>query len=348
MMDHKRTWIAAGAWLAATLVVFLLAIPAPRAEPAAPATPAVPAPPAAPAVPIFPTGSRIGLVPPAGMTASKTFPGFADAEKNAGIIINELPSGAYADIQKSLSNDELKKRGVAVEKRETLQLGIGQGDLIVGTQIAPDKTPYRKWLLVVQTTDFTVVITAQAPQQGSPYSDAVVRAAFATLSLRAHVPEEEFLGLMPFKIGDLAGFHIGNIIPGRALLLIDAPKNPHMVVTEGLPEYEFDARFIVTAGPGAPAGADDRANFARTAFNTIQGIKDIQFTMAEPVRINSQEGFETVASAKDVSTGAPLMVIQWLRFGGNAFLQMVGISRADIWNQELTRMRTMRDSIDFK
>jgi hypothetical protein len=306
------------------------------------------APPARATEPTYPTGSRIGLVPPAGMTVSKTFPGYVDTEKNAGIIINELPSGAYADVQKSFGTDELKKRGVTVEKRDTLQLGIGKADLIVGTQIAPDKTLYRKWLLVVPTTDFTVVITAQAPQQGSPYSDAVVRAALATLTLRAHVPEEEFLSVLPFKIGDLAGFHIGNVIPGRALLLIDAPKNPHMVVTEGLPEYEFDARFIVTAGPGAPAGTDERANFARTAFNTIQGIKDIHFTMAEPVRINSQEGFETVASAKDTSTGAPLMVIQWLRFGGNAFLQMVGISRADIWSEELARMRTMRDSIDFK
>jgi hypothetical protein len=349
MTDHKRTWIAAGARPAAALALLLLAIGGLHAEPAAPATPAAPAAPAtAPAAPVFPTGSRIGLAPPAGMTGSKTFPGFVDSERNSGIIINELPPGAYADIQKSFSNDELKKRGVTVEKRETLQLGIGQGDLIVGTQLAPDKTLYRKWLLMVPMADFTALITAQAPVQGSPYSDAVVRAAFATLAVRAKVPEEEFLSLLPFKIGDLAGFHIGNIIPGRAVLLIDAPKNPHMVVTEGLPEYEFDARFIVTAGPGAPSGTDDRANFARTAFNTIQGIKDIQFTMAEPVRINSQEGFETVASAKDVSTGAPLRVIQWLRFGGNAFLQMVGISRADIWNEELTRMRTLRDSIDFK
>lgn len=348
MVDPKRRLIAAAARLAAALALLLLAMPAQSATPAAPAAPTSPAAPAAAAMPIFPPGSRIGMVPPAGMTESKTFPGFVDLDKNAGIIINELPPGAYADLQKSFAGDELKKRGLTVEKRETLQLGIGQGDLIVGTQIAPDKTVYRKWLVLVPTADFTVLITAQAPEQGSRYSDSVVRAALATLAVRGQIPEAEFLGLLPFKVGDLAGFHIGNIIPGRALLLIDAPKNPHMVVTEGLPEYEFDARFIVTAGPGGPSSVEDRASLARNAFNTIQGIKDVQFTMAEPVRIDNQEGFETVASAKDVATGASLMVIQWLRFGGSAFLQMVGISRADIWDRELSRMRTLRDGIDFK
>jgi hypothetical protein len=348
MIEYKRTPIVAAVRLAAALALLLLAVPAHSAEPAAPPAPAAPAAPAAPPAPVFPIGSRIGLAPPLGMTESKTFPGFVDLDKNAGIIINELPPGAFTDTEKAFETDALKKRGVTVEKRDSLLLGIGQGDLIVGTQPSPDKTVYRKWLLVVPTAELTVVITVQAPDQGSPYSDSVVRASLATLAVRGHVPDTEYLSLLPFKIGDLAGFHIGNIIPGRALLLIDAPKNPHLVVTEGLPEYEFDARFIVNAGPGAPAGPDDRANFARNAFNTIQGIKDIQLTMAEPVRINSQEGFETVASAKDFSTGAPLIVIQWLRFGGNTFLQMVGISRADIWDQELTRLRTIRDGIDFK
>ncbi len=333
MTNNKFKSIIADLGLAAVLALTILSMPARSAEPAAP---------------VFPAGSRIGLVPPPGMTPSKTFPGFVDPNKNAGIIINVLPAGAYADMEKTLTDDALKKRGMTVEKRQSLQLGIGKGDLVVGTQIAPDKTPYRKWLLLVPTGDLTAAVTVQAPESASAYSDAVVRAALATLALRGTVPEADYLSLLPFKVGDFAGFHIANVIPGRALLLIDAPKNPHMVVTQGLPEYEFDARFIITAVPGAPSDPDQRANFARTAFDTIGGIKDIQITMAEPVRIGSQEGFETVASAKDNGTGAKLMVVQWLRFGGGEFLQMIGISRADIWDTELSRMRTMRDSIELK
>jgi hypothetical protein len=303
---------------------------------------------AAPGAAVFPTGSHVGLVPPPGMTMSKTFPGFVDPNKNAGIIINTLPAGAYADMQKTLTDDALKKRGMTVEKRESLQLSIGKGELVVGTQLAPDKAPYRKWLLLVPTNGATVAVTVQAPAHDSAYSNSVVRAALNTLAMRPKVPDAEFLRLLPFTVGDFAGFHLGNIIPGRALLLLDAPKTPHLVATGALPEYEFNARVIINAAPGGPSDPHQRATLARDAFYTIEGIKDVQITMAEPVRIDNQEGFETVASAKDSGTGGDLMVIQWLRFGGGALLQMVGISRADIWDSELSRMRAMRDSVAFK
>jgi hypothetical protein len=105
---------------------------------------------------------------------------------------------------------------------------------------------------------------------------------------------------------------------------------------------------IIAAVPGGPSPGQPRADFARFAFNTIGGIKDVQFTMSEPVRLNDQEGFETVAHAKDAGTGADLMVVQWLRFGESEFLQIVGISRAAIWDRELSRLRTLRDSIVLK
>lgn len=320
----------------AALAVLTFALPALAAEPAKPDGV------------VFPAGSRIGLVPPPGMTASKTFPGFIDPDKNAGIVIRVMPPDAYGAMKESLADDRLKKQGMTVEKRETMQLAIGKGDLIVGSELSPDKKPFRKWLLLIQAKELTAAVSVQAPANDSAYSDTTVRAALTTLAVRDKVPETDFLALLPFKVGDTAGFHIGNVIPGRALLLIDAPEYPHMIATDGLPQYEFNARFIVTAAPGGPSDPGQRANLARDAFNSIDGIKDKHVTMAEPVRIDGQEAFETVASAKDTSTGANVMVVQWLRFGGGAFLQMIGVSRAELWNKELTRMRTIRDSIAFK
>lgn len=327
--------IARGA-VAAALVFLALSLPALCAEPAKPAGV------------VFPPGSRVGLVPPPGMTASKTFPGFMDPEKNAGLVIRVMPPDAYGPMKQSLSDDTLKKQGFTVEKRETMQLAIGKADLIVGSELSPEKKPFRKWLLLVATNELTAAVSVQAPAGDSVYSDAAVRTALASLTLRDKVPDTDYLSVLPFKVGDTAGFRIGNVIPGRALLLIDAPEYPHMIATNGLPEYEFNARFIVTAAPGGPSDPDQRANLAQDAFNSIDGIKDKHVTMAEPVRINGQEAFETVASAKDVSTGANLMVVQWLRFGGGAFLQMIGVSRAEIWDKELPRLRAIRDGIAFK
>ncbi|HEY5065452.1 MAG TPA: hypothetical protein VIJ04_11610 [Xanthobacteraceae bacterium] len=271
-----------------------------------------------------------------------------DPEKNAGIVIRVMPPNAYPAMKESLADDTLKKQGLTVVKRDTMQLAVGKADLVVGNELSPDKKPFRKWLLLVPTNDLTAAVSVQAPADDSVYSDAAVRAALASLTLRAKVPDTDYLQALPFKVGDTAGFHIGNVIPGRALMLIDAPEYPHMIATNGLPEYEFNARFIVTAAPGGPSDPNQRANLARDAFNSIDGIKDKQVTMAEPVRINGQEAFETVASAKDASTGANLKVVQWLRFGGGAFLQMIGVSRAEIWDKELPRLREIRDGITFK
>ena len=303
---------------------------------------------AAPAGALFPIGSRVGLVPPPGMVASKAFPGFMDPDKNAGIVIRVMPPNAYATMKDSLADDTLKKQGFTVEKRETMQLTIGKADVIVGNELSPEKKPFRKWLLLVANSDLTAAVSVQVPANDTVYTDAVVRTALASLTLRDKVPDTDYLAVLPFKVGDTGGFRIGNVIPGRALLLVDAPAYPHMIATTGLPEYAYNARFIVTAAPGGPSDPGQRANMARDAFNSIDGIKDRQVTMAEPVRINGQEAFETVASAKDASTGGKVMVVQWLRFGNGAFLQMIGVSRAEIWDKELPRLRTIRDGIAFK
>ena len=333
MTTHRNVrsaWACIG--LVALVVVLAFARPAPAAEPA----------------PIFPPGSRLGLIPPPRMIPSTSFNGFVDPDKNAGIVITALPAEAFGSMAKSMNDEALKKQGITIDKHESMTLSIGKGDLVEGTQLSPEKKLFRKWLLLVPTNTLTAAVTVQAPDGDRDYSDAIVRAALASLTLRTKIPESEYLKLLPFTIGDLAGFHMVNLIPGRAALLIDAPEYPHMVATQGLPEYEFNGRCIITAAPGGPTDPGQRANLARAAFNSIEGIKDIHFTMAEPVRINSEEGFETVASAKDAATGGNVMVIQWLRFGGSAFLQMIGISRADIWESELSRMRAIRDSTAFR
>lgn len=304
--------------------------------------------PAAAAEPVFPTGSRIGLVPPPGMVPSKTFPGFVDTVNKAAMLITALPAGGFDQVEKTLSADGLKKQGITLEKREDLQLAVGKAVLVIGTQTAPDKTPYRKWLLLADAHAVTVIVSVQVPQQSKAYPDDVLRASFNSLTLRAKVPDKELLTMLPFTVGDLAGFRLMNVIPGRALLLVDRPDYPHMVATPELPALVYDARCTILAAPGGPSDKAAQSDFARTAFATIGGIKNVQITMAEPVRLDQQDGFETVAHAKDAQSGADMMVVQWLRFGNGAFLQMVGIVRANLWDSELSRLRSVRASIAMR
>ena len=53
--------------------------------------------------------------------------------------------------------------------------------------------------------------------------------------------------------------------------------------------------------------------------------------------------------ATHVSSAVPaLTVVQWLRFGGGAYLQMVGIARAEAWKDAYPRFRSVRDGIDTR
>ena len=328
-MRNRTFAFAAGPGFAAALAVAALASPAWAGEA------------------IFPPGSHIGLVPPDSMAISSTFSGFADPKEDAAIVLGTLPAAAYSQLEKTLDADALKKEGITVEKREPMQLGVGKGFLLTGRQVA-DKTHYRRWLLLVATDDLTALVNVQAPEQNSVYSDKVVRAALATLAVRAAVPDAVQLSLLPFSVGELAGFHVDGILRGRALMLSDAPteaaQDPARQATPG----RVDAHLLIAALPGGPTEADDREKFARLAFGGIAGLKNVRLTVSEPLRIGGQAGYQTMAEAKDARTGADVQVVQWLRFGSGGFLQMVGVAPADNWTSVLARLRTVRDSIDPK
>ena len=200
MRNSRFRSITAGAGLSVLLLSLVVAMPSRAAEPA------------------FPPGSRIGLVPPTGMVISDAFAGFADPEKNAAILIATLPAAAYSQLDKTLDTEELRKQGISLEKREPMRLDAGKGFLLTGRQVA-GKERYRKWLLVLAAGDITALVSVQVPESDTAYPNNIVRTALATLAVRQKVPEQEQLGLLPFTVGDLAGFRVDAVLPGRALVL---------------------------------------------------------------------------------------------------------------------------------
>jgi len=299
--------------------------------------------PARAADPIFPTGSRLGLVPPPGMVQSRTFEGFEDRDKNAAILLAALPAAAYDQLDKSMVPEALQKQGLAIDKREPVTMGAGKGFILSGKQ-ATDKGRFRKWLLVAAAGDVTALVTVQISDQDQTYSDKVVRDLLATLAIRASVPDAERLSLLPFTVGDLAGFRIDDVVPGSALMLVDTPPDGGKEAS-GTPRL---AHFLIAVMSGGPAEAADRDSFARVTFDQIGGLREVRLQDAEPLRISNQPGYQTLAKAKEGKTGGDIMVVQWLRFGTGGFMQMIGIAPAEVWPDVFTRLRTVRDSIDQK
>ncbi len=292
--------------------------------------------PAATAATVFPPGLRVGLEPPVGMTPSARFPGFEDTAQNAAITILDLPLSAYHELETAAFNKV--QRDLEQPKRESFPFESGIGFLISGTA-HQNGVAVRRWSLLAQAVggsvqNLTALINVEVPESAlSVYSEEIIRKALASVTFRP-TPVQEQLGLLPFKLRELAGFRIAQISPTGGIILADAtPDNtgpqPFMIIT------------VERGGPAEPA---DRSLFARDLMANAP-IRDLSLQSAEPMRIGGLPGHEIRAQGKGPA-GDPVSMVQWLRFGGSGYLRVIAISPTDKWEQSFIRFRAVRDGIE--
>jgi hypothetical protein len=306
------------------------------------------APVAAASEPVFPLGSHIGLVPPPGMTRSELFPGFEDRAQGVMIQLSELPPPAYEAFLQSMNRGEINVPGVSNAKREILITQGGGAHLVAGDQEA-DGRKFRKWLLVTRQTissekiglTMAFVVTVQVPNDARRvYTDDAIRKSLATVTLRSEIPGEETLSTLPFKLSDLAGFtSIRPLVPGRAVVLSEEPL--------GNVEPTDKPFVTLSVSPGkSPEEADERRKFSEQLLRGIQGYRDLKTVFAEQLRLQNQYVYEIRLEGKYERTGGDMMLVQWVRFGRQGFVRLVGITPKEDWAKNFPRFRAVRDGID--
>ena len=285
---------------------------------------------------IFPTGVRLGLTPPVGLALSKTFPGFESEDHSVKVLVTELPADAYGEVKNAFSNPA----GTGAVKPESVETGAGLAYYTV--ENAKDgATNVRRYSMILSGGTFSGYVAVQVPENATKiYSDDAMRQMFATATLRKEVPVDEQLGMLPFKLGDLANFKtVRTLAPGAAVVLADGNE------TTGFEPAPFMIIGIIGATPPEP---EDRARFAQQAATTIPGVRDAHVTMAEPIRIGGQPGFETRIDAISGKDNTAVTVVQWIRFGGATSMRIVGSAPRDQWSAAFPRFRAVRDGIEPK
>jgi len=293
---------------------------------------------AASAEPVFPPGMRIGLEPPGDAKLSTHFAGFEDTERKVAISIVDLPAAAYPDLEAAAFGKN--QRGLDDMKRESFPFESGIGFLISGHLQANGGTVY-KWLLLAKSfagpaQDLTTLVTVTVPEAArAVYTDAAIREALASVTFRA-APLQEQLGMLPFKLGDMAGFRIMTVLPEGGVILTEGPSD----------NLNTQPYIIITVGRGGPSEPDDRRRFARDML-TAAPLRDLNVQSAEMMRITGWPGHEIRATAKGLN-GDALSLVQWLRFGTGGFMRIVCVSRTDAWDTLFPRFRAVRDGIEPK
>ncbi len=298
--------------------------------------------PASAADPVFPLGSRMGFVPPPGFVASKRFPGFENLDTRSSIVMATLPPQAYADLEASIATEALKKQGITEDKRETLTLANGKAVFVMGSE-QENGQKFRKWMLLGQLPEGVALVAVLVPEPAlKTYSDDVIRASLSTLTVRAAVPLDEQIALVPFKLTDLSGLRPVRVLGNTGVVLTDGAKDT--------PTPSDQPMFAVMIGQGGPEQATDRANFARNLLFTGLGeMKDPRIINGNGDMLRLGGGtlvtHELQAEAKEAFTDIPMKLVQWVRFGSGRFIRMIGIARADQWPTAFPHFRAVRDGV---
>ncbi len=290
--------------------------------------------PAPAADPVFPPGARVGMVPLVGLNRAKSFVGFETEDQGVKVVIADLPADAYNEVANAFKGNP---GGVSGVKPQSIETGAGLGYYTV--ENAKDGAAnVRRYSMIVPGIAFSGYVAVQVPESAwKIYSDDAVRQMFASAVVRKEVPADEQLALLSFKVSELSDFkNVRTLAPGAAVILADGDE------TTGFEAAPF---MIVGVIGQTAASPDARGRFAQQIATTIPGVRDGRITMSEPLRIDGQPGYETRIEATSGKDNTPVTIVQWLRFGSQSALRIIGSSPRDQWAKAFPRFRAVRDGI---
>jgi hypothetical protein len=284
--------------------------------------------------PVFPPGARVGMTPLVGLNKARTFPGFETEDQGVKVLIADLPAEAYGEVANAFKANPGGTGGI---KPESIETSAGLAYFTV--ENAKDGAgTVKRYSMILPGPTFSGYVAVQVPENASRiYTDDAVRQMFKTAVLRNEVPVEEQLGLMPFKISELSSFkNVRTLAPGAALILSDGDEK------SGFEAAPFMILGLIGSTPATP---DDRGRFSQQIASTIPGVRDGKITMSEPIRIDGQPGYETRIDAISGKENTPVTIVQWLRFGSQTSMRIIGSSPRDNWAKAFPRFRAVRDGI---
>ena len=282
------------------------------------------------------------MTPLVGLGKAKSFIGFETEDQGVKVLVTDLPVEAYGEVANAFKANPGGTGGIKPESIETAA-GLAYYTAENAKENTKDGgkdggTNVRRYSMILPGPTFSGYVAVQVPENASKiYTDDAIRQMFASAMIRNVVPIDEQLGLLPFKMNELSDFkNVRTLAPGAALILADGDEK------SGFEVAPFMIIGLVGSAPGQP---DDRGRFAQQMATTIPGVRDGRITMSEPVRIDGQPGFETRIDATSGKDNTPVTIVQWLRFGPQSSLRIIGSSPRDDWAKAFTRFRAVRDGI---
>lgn len=269
------------------------------------------APMAAAAQPQAVVGTRVTLQPPAGFVAADRFPGFANPESGASIMVTEVPA-AFSQVTAGFTREQMAPRGMTLRGSESLTIDGRPGLLLSITQSARGVV-FDKWMLAFGNDSAVVLVTGTYPQAAASRLGEPIKQAVLSARLSAAGPTDRFEGL-GFRVTESSRLRIATRM-GNTLALNE---------TGTVPETAPGAPFLVVGSSFSEVDLADLEAFSRRRAMQIATLSGVSNLSGGPVTIDGAAAYELFADAVDGDDGKPLRVYQVILAEGNHYIMVQG------------------------
>lgn len=260
-------------------------------------------------------GSKISMIAPKAFVVGTNFMGFQQAETNSSIMVVEIP-GAFAEISKGLTKENLQKQGVQVERIESSTINQFPGLFITAEQTTKEVL-FRKYFLVFGTDKETIVITGMVPKGSAEIENLIKNALMTTFYDADKV-------LTPLNALD---FEIAT--EGTDFVFAKAMTNMLVYNRDGkFPSETDDKASLVVAKGFSREAITDKKEFATNRINMLP-VQITKINAVVPIEISGLSGFEITAEGVDRKTGMKEQAYQVMLFEGNSYYILFGSSEAN-------------------
>lgn len=261
-------------------------------------------------------GTKVRLVPPAGLPPTNQFPGFFDEESNASILVTEMPA-PYSEMSKAFTKEALALKGITLISKEEISIGEKPGVLLHLRQEA--RIVVLKWLVMTGNETEVVMITGTFPEDLKTRWSSPLRTSVLAAKWDATLKTDPLAGLL-FTIQDDPELKFAKRISNMIALTYNGefPGKPNN-----------DPLLIV--GPTIMRNMiADKKGFSERRLYQHTGVSVSEIKSVNEVAIAGLQGYEIVAEGKQTKPViGSVLIYQTILFDSDSYFLLVGFAPMD-------------------
>jgi hypothetical protein len=280
------------------------------------------------------SAAGVKLVKPKGFEPAERFHGFRDLGRRSSVMVMNIP-GPFAEVTKGLTTQGLASRGMKLLSTRKLKIGGADALLLSVSQViaAPEKTEYRKWMLVFGDGKRTSMVTAAFPASFADELSEPLKACVLSAERIAVGGSDPDFTIQP--AGKMKrGKHIGGALKALAFgLRAEGKGKPGEPMLIAMRSFLRD-----------PIGKQ-REFALKRLHQTPQFEKIVKVLWTRPIEVDGLAGFESLADSTHTEPDLPMKVYQVMLFTDTGYILIRGSVRKEQGEEFLPVFQKMARSL---